>query len=201
MHINLLYENEKRSASPVSLWLMVRVAIGAVLFLVIFLIFMFSLEYRAITRQVDALDEEWKYTDPKYKTALRVRSDLLDRAATLKALQGWRDARIAWGVQLDSLSHIVPEVIQLTEIHMSHTVMVVSNNIPARVFEAKFSGRTGAAGSEGNVVQFQAGFKTNPFSQFVESAVLPPGAFRQDPVVKTDRIFEIVCKYSPRLIE
>jgi hypothetical protein len=52
-----------------------------------------------------------------------------------------------------------------------------------------------------NVVQFLDGFKLPPFDRFVESAVLPAGAFRQDPGVKSDRIFEIVCKYSPRLIE
>ena len=201
MHINLLYREEQRSASPVSLGLMVRVALGAGLFLVIFWAFMFSLGFSSLKHQVSTLDTEWKYTDPKYKAALQVRNELGDRTATLKALQGWRDARIAWGRQLESLGGIVPEAVQLTEIHVSHTVMVVRNNNPGRVFEVKFSGRTSAERSEANVLQFLNGFKANPFSQFVESAVLPPGAFRQDPVVKTDRIFEIVCKYIPRLIE
>lgn len=201
MHINLLYEAEQRSASPVSIWLMARVAMGAGLFLMAFWILMFTLEYRALSRQVVALESEWKYTDPKYKTAIQVRNDLSDRAETLKALQSWRDARIAWGEQLENISHIVPDVVQLTEIRVTHMVIMVSNNIPARVFEAKLSGRTAAARSEVNVLQFVEGFKTPPFTRFVESAILPSGAFRQDPVVKSDRIFDIVCKYSPRLIE
>lgn len=201
MHINLIYEDEQRSSSPVSVWLMARVAMSATLFLIVFWIVMFTIGYRTLTRQVATLDSEWKYTDPKYKAAIHMRNELLDRMDTLKALQGWRDARIAWGAQLDSLGSIVPDVIQLTDIRVSQTVLVMSNNIPARVFEAKFSGRTAAARSEVNVVQFQDGFKAKPFSRFVESAVLPSGAFRQDPVVKSDRIFEIVCKYYPRLIE
>lgn len=201
MHVNLLYVEEQRSASPVSLWLMVRVAIGAGLFLVIFWTFMFSLGYSSLKHQVSTLDTEWKYTDPKYKVALQVRNALAARVATLKALQGWRDARIAWGRQLDDLGGIVPEAVQLTEIHVSHTVVAQKNNVPARVFEVKFAGRTSAERSEVNVVQFLNGFKVQPFSQFVESAVLPPGAFRQDPVVKTDRIFEVACKYFPRPIE
>jgi len=200
MHINLIYKDEQRSASPVSLWLMARVAMGSGLFLIIFWIFMFTMGYRSLMHQVAALDSEWKYTDPKYKAALQLRNELAIRSATLKALQGWRDARIAWGGQLDSLTGIVPEVIQLSEIHATHTV-VVSNNIPARVFEVKLSGHTSADRSEVNVLQFLDGFKTKPFSQFVESAVLPSGAFRQDPVVKSDRIFEIDCKYFPRPIE
>ena len=200
MHINLIYKDEQRSASPVSLWLMARVALGAGLFLIIFWILMFTMGYRSLTRQVAALDSEWNYTDPKYKAALQLRNELAGRTATLKALQGWRDARIAWGGQLDSLAGIVPEVIQLSEIHATHTV-VVSNNIPARVFEVKLSGHTSADRSEVNVLQFLDGFKAKPFSQFVESAVLPSGAFRQDPLAKNDRIFEIVCKYFPRPIE
>lgn len=201
MHINLIYEEEQRSASPVSLGLMLRLTVGTVLFLVAFWIFMFTVEYRALKHQVDTLDIEWKSTEPKYKAAIQVRNDLSDRLDTLKALQGWRDARITWGGQLENLGRIVPAVIQLTEIRASHTVMAVSNNIPARVFEVKFSGRTAAAQSEANVVQFLDAFKGKPFSDYVESAVLPPGAFRQDPVIKSDRIFEIVCKYFPRLIE
>ncbi len=200
MHINLIYEEEQRSASPVSLWLMVRVVMGAVLFLLIFWVVMFTIGYRSLIHQVDALDSDWKQTEPKYKAALQVRNDLSERNDTLKALQGWRDARIAWGEQLANIEHIVPGVIQLTEIRVTHT-MLLTNNIPTRAFEVKFSGRTAAARSEINVVQFLDGLKAKPFSQFVESAILPAGAFRQDPVVKSDRIFEVVCKYYPRLIE
>ena len=201
MHINLIYVDEQRSASPVSLWLMARVAMGVVLFLVAFWIFLFTVGYRSLKNQAESLDREWAHTEPKYKVAMQVRNELSDRMDTMKALQGWRDARIAWGAQLDSLGSIVPAVIQLTDIRVSQTVLVVSNNIPGRVFEVKYFGRTGAAQSEVNVVQFLDGFKMKPFSQFVQSAFLPPGAFRQDPVMKSDRIFEIVCKYFPRMME
>jgi len=201
MHINLIYEEEQRSASPVSFWLMVRVAIGTCLFFVVYWIVMFILGYRALSHQVEFSDSEWKFTEPKYKAAIQLRNELAERRDTLKALEGWRNARIAWGGQLEYLGRIVPEVVQLSEVHVSHTVLVVSNDIPARVFEAKFSGRTAAVRAEENVVQFLDGFKTKPLSQFVESAILPSGAFRQDPVMKSDRIFEVVCKYYPRLIE
>lgn len=201
MQINLIYEDEQRSASPVSLWLMIRLVMGVTLFLVAFWIVMFTVGYRSLRSEVGALEMQWKSTDPEYKAAIQIRNDLADRMDTQKALNAWRESRIAWGTQLESIARIVPEVVQLAEIRVSHAVMSVSNNIPARVFEAKFSGRTAAQRSEENVVQFLDGFKEMPFVQFVETAVLPPGAFRQDPMVKSDRIFEIVCKYSPRLVE
>jgi hypothetical protein len=201
MHINLIYNDEQRSASPVSLWLMVRVVIGSIMFLILFGIGMFIIGYRTLVHQVDTLDSEWKSTDPKYKAALQVRNELAERSDMLKALHRWRDARIAWGGELENFALIVPEIVQLTEIRVSHTVQVVSNNVTARLFEAKFTGRTAAERSEVNVVQFLDGFKAEPMNRFVESAVLPSGAFRQDPVIKSDRIFEIVCKYFPRQIE
>lgn len=201
MQINLIYEDEQRSASPVSLWLMIRLVMGVMLFLVAFWIVMFTVKYRSLRSEVGALEMQWKSTDPEYKAAIQTRNDLADRMDTQKALAAWRESRIAWGTQLENLALIVPEVVQLAEIRVSHAVMSVSNNIPARVFEAKFSGRTAAQRSEANVVQFLDGFKEKPFVQFVDTAVLPPGAFRQDPMVKSDRIFEIVCKYTPRLVE
>lgn len=174
---------------------------GAILFLVVFWIALFTVGYRSLRNQVNALEMEWKLTDPKYKAALQIRNDLSDRMDTVKALNAWREARIAWGEQLAGIAPIVPDIIQLTEIRVSHAVLSVSNNIPARVFEAKFSGRTPAPNSEANVVQFLDGFSGPFFAPFVETALLPPGAFRQDPVMKSDRIFEIVCKYRPRLVE
>ncbi len=201
MHINLIYKIEQRSASPVSLGLLMRVGIGSVCFLVVFWITMFAIGYQSLLHQVSTLDSDWKYTDPKYKVAIQVRNELAGHRDMLKAMQGWRDSRIAWGGQLENLVRIVPDVVQLTEIRVSLAVLMVSNNIPARIFEVKFSGRTAAERSEVNVIQFLGGFKISPFSQYVESAVLPSGAFRQDPVLKSDRIFEVVCKYLPRLIE
>ena len=61
MHINLIYKDEQRSASPVSFGLMMRVVIGAVLFLIVFGVVMFFVGYSSIKHQVNALDNEWKY--------------------------------------------------------------------------------------------------------------------------------------------
>jgi hypothetical protein len=65
----------------------------------------------------------------------------------------------------------------------------------------RITGKTEAPRSEVNVVQFLDAFKQPSFAGVIESAILPPGAFRQDPVAKTDRIFEIICKYVPRALE
>ena len=201
MHINLIFEEEQRSASPVSLGLVLRLAAVVVLVLAAVGAFSFYAGYHSLKNQLRSAEEEWEKTEPKYKAAVQMRKDLADRTATLNEIRGWRDSRIAWGTQLGNLQPVVPAVIQLTELRVSQTILSLANNIPGRAFEMKISGRTVAARSEANVVQFMDALKQPPFAGVIKSAELPPGAFRQDPAIKTDRIFDIICKYVPRSLE
>jgi hypothetical protein len=201
MHVNLLLAEEQRSSSPVSLGLVIRLAVITVLVLLVVWVFSFYAEFRTLQNHVHSAEEDWKRTEPKYKAAVQLRNELADRNVTLNEIKGWRDSRIAWGKQLESLLPAVPAVIQLTELRVSQMVLSLSNNVSARVFEMRITGKTEAPRSEVNVVQFLDAFKQPPFAGVVESAILPPGAFRQDPVVKTERIFEIICKYVPRALE
>lgn len=201
MHINLIFEEEQRSSSPVSLGLVVRLAVIAFLVMVVVGISSFYAGHHRLQNQVRAVEDEWKKTEPKYTEAVKLRNALADRTATLNEIKGWRDSRIAWGTQLGNLQTVVPAVIQLTELRVSQTILSLTNDLSARAFEMKIAGRTGAARSEVNVVQFIEALKQPPFAGVIKSAELPPGAFRQDPASKTDRVFEIICKYVPRALE
>lgn len=201
MHINLIFEEEQRSASPVSLGLVIRLAVIALVVMVTVGVVSFYSTYHALQVEFRGVEDEWKRMEPRYRAALQLRSDREARDAVLTEIRRWGDSRIAWGKQLDTLRDVVPAVIQLTDLHVGQTILSLSNNVSARAFELRVSGKTAAARSEVNVVQFMDGFKQPPFTSWVESVALPPGGFRQDPVSKTDRIFEIVCKYIPRALE
>lgn len=201
MHVNLIFEEEQRSASPVSPWLMVRLMAAVVVVLGILQVVTFTTKYHGLQGAAQDANDDWKRTEPKYKAALQLRGELGASEATLKELQGWRDSRISWGDQLDQLRLVVPEVVQLTDLRVSQNILSLPNNITARVFELRISGRTGGAGAEENLNRFLDGFKQPAFKPVVESASLPPGAFRADPDNKMDRVFLIVCKYLPRPIE
>lgn len=200
MQINLIFEEEQRSASPVSLGLILRLAAIVVIVLAVVGAFSFYAGYHTLKNQVQAVQDDWKKTEPKYKAAVQMRNELVERTATLNEIKGWRDSRIAWGDQLGNLQPVVPAVIQLTEMRVSQTILSLSNNLTGRAFEMRISGRTAAARSEANVVQFMDALKQPPFAGVIKSAELPPGAFRQDPASKTDRIFDIICKYVPRAL-
>lgn len=202
MHINLILETEQRSASPVSFSAFLKILGGTGITILILWLFSGYFSYRSLQESVEQCENQWKLTQPKHIAAKLLRADLLQKASKLKEIQSWRTTRIDWGRQLEILQVVTPPMIQLTEIHISQDVLVLSNNIPARVFEMRLTGRTGAARSEVNVGEFQqALFKRPPFDTFVETVSIPAGAFRQDPLNKTDRVFEIVCKYNPRSFE
>lgn len=202
MHINLILENEQRSASPVSLAMFIRIVIGTIASAVVLWIVALYVSYRELQSSVRYCDTEWEQTEPKHLAAKQLREDLIQKSAKLKEIQGWRPTRLEWGKQLESIQSITPPMIQLTEMRLSQDILVTTNNIPARVFELRLSGRTGSARSEANVSRFQeALFKQPPFDTFVESVNIPSGAFRQDPMNKAERVFEIVCKYNPRSFE
>lgn len=200
MQINLIYEEEQRSATEVSPWLIVKLILAIILVLGIVEAVSFTTQYHTLQGDVKAATEEWQRTEPKYKIALQVRADLGADEAILKELQLWQKSRIEWGEQMGALRPIVPSVIQLTELHVMRNVGPLSNKVQA-VFEMKLAGRTSSDRSEANLVQFLDGFNQPVFAEYVGSAILPPGAFRQDPENKADRMFDIVCKYNPRPLE
>ena len=201
MHINLILEAEQRSASLIPIQAVVRIVIGGVGLLAALALVSFYTSYRALQREAELTQEEWKHTEPKYKAALDLRTDLAVRNDLMKEISGWRDTRLSWGTQLAALRGAVPSLIQLSEITASHDLFVMANNTPARVYELRLTGRVGAAQSEAAVNEFTDALHQPPFKAWLESAVIPAGRFRQDPQIKTDRIFEIICKYKPRRFE
>jgi len=198
MHVNLILDEEKRSSSPVSLGLIARLAAMALFVLGAVWVFSFYSSYHALQGEVRYLDEEWTRTESKYKSATQLRNDLAEREATLGEILGWRDARIEWGHQLEAVQAVMPAVIQLSELHVNHSIAAQAGGTSAMVYEMRFSGQTPAERSELNVIQLLEGLKGPAFGRFIESAILPSGSFRQDPTDKNARAFNIVCKYIPR---
>jgi Tfp pilus assembly protein PilN len=202
MRVNLMLDTEMRSASPVSFAMVVRTAMGTTIVLFLLLLASLITSYRALQNNVHYTDEAWKQTEQKYLEALQLRSNLTVKTATLTEIQGWRKTRIAWGGQLESLQKVIPPMVQLTELRVTQDLLVMTNGIPARVFEMRLVGRTGAQRSESNVSELRETLSGQPpFDMAIESASIPPGSFRQDPVNKADRVFEIVCKYIPKPFE
>ncbi len=202
MRVNLMLDVEQRSASPVSLVMVIRTLVGTLILVALLLVTALFTSYRALQKNVSYADAAWKQTQPKYLAALQLRSNLTYKITTLNEIQGWRKTRVAWGKELENIEAVVPSMVQLTELRVAQELLLTSNNIPARVFELRLVGRTGAIRSEENVSELQSVLAGQPpFDTLIETASIPPGSFRQDPVNKADRVFEIVCKCRPKLFQ
>lgn len=202
MHINLILESEARSASVIPLKLLVRLVLGAVFALMLLGVFSLYTSYTSAQQEFLRAQDEWKKTMPRYEAAIERRTELSRKNGVLKEIAGWRASRIEWHRQLDGLRDVVPATVQLTELRVSQMVLSGSDNVAARAFEMRLAGRSPAVAAEESVSQLRQSLLTAPvFTGRVEAVNLPPGAFRQAPAGRSDRIFELVCKYGQRRFE
>ena len=201
MHVNLIYDTELRSTSPVSLSLAIKLAAGSIIFLLLLGAFSVWTAFYTLQTDVAKAREEWRRTEPRHQAAIKLRTDLAVQNAILKQIVGWRHTCMDWGEQLDRLQAVVPAEVQLTDLRLSQVILITSNNVPARVYELRLTGRAGSAGSEENISQLKQSLANAPFDRVIESVTIPPGSFRQDPAAKTSRVFELVGKYGARRFE
>lgn len=202
MHINLILETEIRSASLIPLKTVIRLAAGSVVVLVLVALFSFFSSYRGVQQEVRFAKDEWLKTKPKHEAAIQRRTELAKKNAVLREISGWRASRIDWNRQLEGVRAAAPEQIQLTELRVSQSILTGADNVPVRAFEMRLAGRAPAAHAEDSVNDLREGLLSQaPFTGRLEAVTLPPGAFRQDPQGKNDRVFELVCRYAQRRFE
>jgi Tfp pilus assembly protein PilN len=206
LRINLILDSERRSASPIQPQTLVRMGIVVLALIPVLIGLALFTGHRRFRMELDRTRTEWTQAKPRYEEALRIKQDLARQQSLMKEISGYRATRIAWSEQLEGLRDVVPQVVQLTELHVSQQLLQ-SNGVPARAFELRLTGR--AAGQQAEVsVRFlrDALAAREPFTPAVDtnSVSVPPGAFRQDPArgaSKLDRVFEIVARYQPRRFE
>jgi hypothetical protein len=204
MHVNLMLDTERRSASPVSMTALIRLALATLVLLVLLAVFTVFSGFRNLQRDVRWAHEQWQQDEPKYEAAIKLRNDLALQKSILEEMNGWQKARVEWARQLEALQGAVPPSVQLTDLRVGYLLLVLTNNAAARVFEMRLAGKTGEA-SGANVGDLRTALTTQPpFADLVQEADIPPGAFKQDPAPdagRSDRIFEIVCHFQPRKFE
>jgi hypothetical protein len=204
MHVNLILDAERRSASPVPMTTLIRLVFASLVLLLLLAAFSIFSGFRNLQREVRGAREDWHRSEPKYEAAIKLRNDLALQKSILDEITGWQKARLEWGRQLEVLQKVVPASVQMTDLRVGQLLLVLTNNAAGRVFEMRLAGRTGEA-SGADVDELRQAFTNQPpFVQVVEEAVIPPGAFKQDPThgaSRNDRVFEIVCRCKPRKFE
>lgn len=205
-HIDLLLDEERRSASPLHVRMLLR--LGAVLavaglLLATMLLFLASRDAHA---RLEMAEANWSQVSPKHQTLLTQRAALIDLRGAMRQLDACHHARLAWGAELTDLQGGIPGEVQLTGLRVSSFVgsQTTQHVHAARSYEMHVLGKTGGEDAEAHVKRILAFLSSADHTGRVESVTVSTGGFRPDPsrgAARSDRLFEIVCRYRPRSFE
>jgi len=206
-HVDLLLDDERRSASPVSLGMVMRLgsfAVLAVLGVVVMQLFFAS---REVEDKVDQAKRTWDKLKPRHEELLGLRATRNELRATFRQIDACRRSRLELGPELQRLQLGVPEEIQLTSLRINQFVGNQNTGTGAtRTYEMRFSGKVSGDKPKVSVDKLMQYLKAAN-TGLVASVEVPNNGFRKETVrlsaveTRTDWFFELVCRYQPRSFE
>ncbi len=202
MHLraDLIFPNEQRSASMVSMKSIARVAsiVGpAAVVLIIAFIVMNAL---TLAGKVKHADKEWADIEPRKEQALKVLNAGKVNDSILTEIESWKHSSVDWAPQMTSLQKSINPNIQLRSIRISQVLNQSDRGITARTFSMTLSGTAVGREAEAAVEGLQKLFiEDDAFRDLVASARIP--RYGADPDNKANRIFELECEYNPSPFE
>ena len=208
-HVDLLLDDERRSASRVNVGMMLRLGAllaAAAIILITTLLFVAS---RDVDLKVAKAKATWEHLKPQYTELLALRVSLNELRASSRQVEACRWSRLALGEELTQLQSGVPEEIQLTVLRFNQFAGNQKAGAGAtRSYEMHLSGRVSGDNPKGNVDKLIAYLSAPSYTGRVETVTVPNNAFRKETVrisaageTRTDWFFELVCRYRPRSFE
>jgi len=222
LRVNLIFEHERRDCRVVTFRFIAGLG-GSLAALALATILGGALV--SARRQAASVETEqwaWDRVQETYAQSKALSARRRQAETFFADLQVWSEARREWHETLSALAAAVPGTLQLTEIRLTRTTVIPPAPVPKvrRPGEKKpppppppppphlatdlqLTGRTSSPTANADVACLRDAFASHPLSNGVSSAVIPPGAFRQDPsprAAPADRIFEIVCTYEQKTL-
>ncbi|MEI8242932.1 MAG: hypothetical protein WCI17_06665 [bacterium] len=207
-HVDLLLDDERRSASPVSVGMVLRLgAFGAVATILMMTLMLF-IASRDVQGRMTVARATWERLKPQHTELLSLRVELNGLRASSRQIEACRRSRLPLGNELAQLQDGVPEDIQLTALRINQFVgnQKVGANA-TRSYEMRLSGKVASDNPQGNVDELIKHLKAQSYTGRVESVTVPNNGFRKEIVrvsaseTRTDWFFELVCRYRSRSFE
>ena len=214
LHLNLLKEEEQRSPNPIRLRVLFPTLAGGLA--VACLLWWSLLAYRAHTQAAirDNLKASIQELTASHAQVLALRAQEKEISAITRQLRLYERSRIRFGDALRKLPEDVPGNIQLTEMRVPPppppALDTKQPNLgPTSTVEKvslRIVGRTAGEKASAAVDSLLAALRTPGFTNLVQTAEIPKGAFRQDIVNRNASsrdvlLFEITCECVPRRFE
>lgn len=197
LRIDLIQPHELRSASPVGLKFLGRLALTV---LIAGVCAFAALNLGAIAnhnRQLRAARAEWDKTEPRRAQAATLIQEVKENLAIDEEIGGWKASRLSWSTQLVAVARLVAPGTQLTSLNVQHDFQIVGGKSTARAYNLTLDGRCSGHGSEAQVQALQESLRMDSVTgPVVETVEIP--RFLEDPKNEQDRLFQIAVKYKLR---
>lgn len=220
--VDLILEEEQRSASVISFKLVLRliaIVVPSLLLLVILWNIITFIPLRSKGKNAEQallifdkkkkgkLEDMPKNPSPivadTYKlikgvdevTTLRKNVNIND--SILRELEGWKKTHVNWNEHLSALQKIFPPELQLTTLMLGHSIQMGQRQDVNRQFTLLLNGNASGVNAEVYVQRLRKSItKTGPFTNILDEVEIKQ--FDQDPKNSNNRLFIIECKYQPR---
>lgn len=214
LHLNLLKEEERRSPNPVRLRVLCPILAGGLA--VASLLWWSLLAFRAHAQTTirDNLKAGIQELNAAYTQAIALRAQEKEISAIARQLRLYESSRIRFGEALCKLPEDVPENVQLTEMSIPKPPPPAVDPMqpalgPTNKLERvtlRLAGRTAGEKASAAVDTLLAALRRPGYTNLVQTADIPKGAFRQDTTSRNTGsrdalLFEITCGCVPRRFE
>ncbi len=214
LRVDLIAEQERRHCSVVTPRFIIGLASSLLVATVVTLVIVSFISARRQAQELKSEEWKWSRLEPEYTRAQALAKRRETAEQIVADLQVWRVSRIDWHGQLTALAAAFPSPIQLTELKLTREIVIPPTPfpkpakpgervpkppppLPPRINTTlRLTGKTSSPAAEADVAALLAALNAHPFTNTLASAVIPPGAFRQDTAAGaglSDRIVEIVC--------
>jgi hypothetical protein len=198
--VNMILDAEQRSPIPFRRETLIWFGVVAVVLLISILTASLYIAQQTMKAKLDDARWSWNQLSPRHEEYLKIKKDSAYLSVLRKDLDSWEGARYNWNEKLELLQDAVPAEIQLTELAIT-LKPEAGPAVAQRQFTLKVGGKVSGAAADSFVQQFLEAFMHPPLGEDISSAMIPDGAFRQDPAPGASmdaRVFEITAQYKPR---
>ena len=208
-HVDLLLEDERRSASRVNVGLVLRLSVMISAAVIVFITVMLFVASQDMSVSVERANARLKQLEKPYAQLQGLRKKLVELRASSHQIEACRRSRLALGVELTQLQAGIPENIQLTALRITQNQLVGNQKTGAvRGYEMRLSGKVIGDHPQENVEKLRNYLQAAAYTGRVEAVNVPNNTFRKESLrnlttgeVHTDWFFEMVCRFRPRSFE
>lgn len=207
-YVDLLVDDERRSASPISLGMVLRMGALLALALLVAAIMLLSFASRDVENRVLQAKLAWDKLKPQHEELLGLRAARNELRATFRQMEACQKSRLELGPELRQLQLGVPESIQLASLRINQFVGNQKTGAGAtRSYEMRLSGKVAGDNPKQNVDNLIQYLSVAANTGQVALVVVPNNGFRKENIrvsageTRTDWFFDLVCGYRPRSFE